>query len=208
MVGSLQASQISNEGCSNNLGYIDSCELGRGALDGMIGELIQSSHQDTQEVQLLQQAQVESWETYMWENDRKSSEMDASIHKIEARIGQLAELLQEREKGRFPSQPEQARAKAILRSGKVLGDGNKEATEKEDDVIHIEENGKKGLKKEDNVEVAKPEQRPQLHKSPNPYLPPIPFPGELKNPKMEKAHQDIYDLLSKATINLPLLDAI
>ena len=47
----------------------------------------------------------------MWENDIKSSVMDTSIHKIEARIGQLAELLQERRKGRFPSQPEEARAK-------------------------------------------------------------------------------------------------
>ena len=83
-LSSSQASQISHGGYSNNLGYIDPCELDRGALDGMIGELIQSSHQDTQEVQLLQQAQVESWETFMWENDRKSSKMDTSIHKIEA----------------------------------------------------------------------------------------------------------------------------
>ena len=105
MVGSSQASQISNEGYSNNLGYIDSGEIDSGALDGMIGDLIQSSHH-TQEVQLLQQAQVESWESFMWENDRKSSEMDTSIHKIEAQIGQLAELLQGRRKGRFPSQPE------------------------------------------------------------------------------------------------------
>ena len=121
----------------------------------MIGDLIQSSHH-TQEVQLLQQAQVESWESFMWENDRKSSEMDTSIHKIEAQIGQLAELLQGRRKGRFPSQPEEARAKAILRSGKVLGDGNKEVTEKDDDDIHIEEDkGEKELKKEDNVGIAK-----------------------------------------------------
>ena len=145
----------------------------------------------------------------MWENDRKSSEMDTSIHKIEAQIGQLAELLQGRRKGRFPSQPEEARAKAILQNGNVLGDGNKEVTEKDDDVVHIEEDkGEEELKKEDNVEIAKPEKRPQLHKSPNPYLPPIPFPGRLKNPKIEKAHQDIYDLLSKVTVNLPLLDTI
>ena len=59
MVGSSQTSQISNEGYSNNLGYIESDEIDRGALDGMIWDLIQSSHH-TQEVQLLQQAQVES----------------------------------------------------------------------------------------------------------------------------------------------------
>ena len=51
------------------------------------------------------------------------------------------------------------------------------------------------MKKEDNVEVAKPEQRPQLHKSPNPYLPPIPFLGRLKNPKIKKAHQESSSIL-------------
>ncbi|KAK1553545.1 hypothetical protein Q3G72_000211 [Acer saccharum] len=54
----------------------------------------------------------------------------------------------------------------------------------------------KELEKEDEVKVTNPEPRPQLHKLPNPYVPPIPFPEILKNSKLEKSHQNIYDSLS------------
>ncbi|KAK0571007.1 hypothetical protein LWI29_009689 [Acer saccharum] len=56
--------------------------------------------------------------------------------------------------------------------------------------------GEKELEKEDEVEVKNPEPRPQLHKSPNPYVPPIPFLRSSKNLKLEKSHQNIYDSLS------------
>ncbi|KAK0604600.1 hypothetical protein LWI29_017354 [Acer saccharum] len=78
----------------------------------------------------------------------------------------------------------------VLRSGKVLGDSNKEATVEENGVVQMEGMGEKELEKEDEVEVINPEPRPQLHKSPNPYVPPIPFPGSLKNSKLEKSHQN------------------
>ncbi|KAK0585166.1 hypothetical protein LWI29_024163 [Acer saccharum] len=86
---------------------------------------LKSNHQDTQDIQVLQHANIVNLEIYMRENDKQSNEMEASIHRIEFQIGQLAELLQERENGRFPSQPKQVREMEVLRSGKVLGDSNK-----------------------------------------------------------------------------------
>ncbi|KAK0584412.1 hypothetical protein LWI29_012857 [Acer saccharum] len=83
----------------------------------------------------------------------------------------------------------------VLRSGKVLGDSNKEATVEEDEVVQMKGIGEKELEKEVEVEVTNPEPRPQLHKSPNPYMLPISFPESLKNSKLEKSHQNIYDLL-------------
>ncbi|XP_021808096.1 uncharacterized protein LOC110751879 [Prunus avium] len=43
---------------------------------------------------------------------------------------------------------------------------------------------------------------------PAPYVPQIPFPGRLKKAKQDKAFKEIYDILSKVNINLPLLDVI
>ncbi|KAK0573641.1 hypothetical protein LWI29_011322 [Acer saccharum] len=73
---------------------------------------------------------------------------------------QLVELLQERENGRFPSQPEQVTEMEVLRSGMVLGDSNKEATIEEDEVVQMEGMGEKELEKEGEVKVTNPEPRP------------------------------------------------
>ncbi|KAI5343535.1 hypothetical protein L3X38_011411 [Prunus dulcis] len=42
----------------------------------------------------------------------------------------------------------------------------------------------------------------------SPYIPPIPFPGRLKKANQDKAFKEIYDILSKVNINLPLLDVV
>lgn len=43
---------------------------------------------------------------------------------------------------------------------------------------------------------------------PAPYVPSIPFPGRPKETKQDNAFKEIYDILSKVNINLPLLDVI
>ena len=48
----------------------------------------------------------------------------------------------------------------------------------------------------------------QIHKSPNPYVPPIPFPGRLQKSKLDQAFREIYDILSKVNVSLPLLEVI
>ncbi|CAL8993274.1 unnamed protein product [Prunus brigantina] len=47
-----------------------------------------------------------------------------------------------------------------------------------------------------------------LYIPPPPYIPPIPFPGRLKKANQDKAFKEIYDILSKVNINLPLLDVV
>ncbi|GER36637.1 retrotransposon gag protein [Striga asiatica] len=55
------------------------------------------------------------------------------------------------------------------------------------------------------TDSGKPTESPLLHKSPNPYKPRIPFPDRLRN---EKQFRDLFSMLSKVNVNLPLLDVI
>ncbi|XP_050150538.1 uncharacterized protein LOC126625507 [Malus sylvestris] len=47
-----------------------------------------------------------------------------------------------------------------------------------------------------------------LHKASKPYVPPVPFPSRLNKSKWDKSFAEIYDILSKVNVNLPLLDMI
>ncbi|XP_020415512.1 uncharacterized protein LOC109948026 [Prunus persica] len=49
---------------------------------------------------------------------------------------------------------------------------------------------------------------PNFHKAEKPYSPPIPFPGRLAKSKQDKSFKEIFDILSKVNVNLPLLDVI
>ncbi|CAL9012149.1 unnamed protein product [Prunus brigantina] len=49
---------------------------------------------------------------------------------------------------------------------------------------------------------------PSLHKAEKPYTPPIPFLGRLAKSKQDKSFKEIFDILSKVNVNLPLLDVI
>ena len=48
----------------------------------------------------------------------------------------------------------------------------------------------------------------RIHKYPNPYVPPIPFPGRLQKTKLDQAFREIYDILSWVNVSLPLLEVI
>ncbi|CAA0839977.1 Unknown protein, partial [Striga hermonthica] len=131
---------------------------------------------------------------------------EASIKRLETQIGQLAtrvgNLEAESDKKILPSQPEQAKAIMVLRSGKVIDNNVKmpdaddtKPTDQPGDVIDDKEEGSK-----------KPTEDSILHKSPNPYKPRIPFPCRLRDDKKEKQFRDLYDMLLKVNVNLPLLD--
>ncbi|KAK4858337.1 hypothetical protein QYF36_014879 [Acer negundo] len=49
--------------------------------------------------------------------------MGASMKNMETQMGQIAESLQKQDKGKFPSQPEQAKAMTVLRRGWILENG-------------------------------------------------------------------------------------
>ncbi|KAK3204533.1 hypothetical protein Dsin_018579 [Dipteronia sinensis] len=86
--------------------------------------------------------------------------IDASIRKMELQIGQLAEANQKREQGKFPSHTEQAKAITILWNG--FSKENSAPVEDEE------------------FKVEKSKDTSKIHKSPNPYVPPVPFQPEFK----------------------------
>ena len=56
--------------------------------------------------------------------------------------------------------------------------------------------------------VASSFEAPNLHKAEKPYTPHIPFPRRLAKSKQDKSFKEIFDILSKVNVNLPLLDVI
>ncbi|CAA0806697.1 Unknown protein, partial [Striga hermonthica] len=139
----------------------------------------------------------------MANREQRDVNQDASIKRIETQLGQLAARVgtieTEMNKGKLPSQPEQAKAITVLRSGKEV-DNKVQMPEPEDQETHPE--------KIKETESGKATDEPVLHKSTNPYKPRIPFPDRLRNEKQEKQFRDLFSMLSKVNVNLPLLDVI
>ncbi|CAL9012109.1 unnamed protein product [Prunus brigantina] len=140
----------------------------------------------------------------------------AALTKMETQLGQIADALSQREPGKFPSQPvilqrnqEQAKAVITLRSGKVINNGVGNEVTNESDHVNPgptqEENEKPN---DDPSNATSSYEAPNFHKAEKPYTPPIPFPGRLAKSKQDKSFKEIFDILSKVNVNLPLLDVI
>ncbi|KAM1376190.1 hypothetical protein ACFX2F_037958 [Malus domestica] len=140
----------------------------------------------------------------------------AALTKMETQLGQIADALNQREIGKFPSQPvmlqrnqEQAKAITTLRSGKVIN--NRVGNEVTNEFDHVNAGVTQGENEKPNEEPSPANssfEAPNLHKAEKPYTPPIPFPGRLAKSKQDKSFKDIFDILSKVNVNLPLLDVI
>ncbi|KAB2595254.1 hypothetical protein D8674_017561 [Pyrus ussuriensis x Pyrus communis] len=140
----------------------------------------------------------------------------AALTKMETQLGQIADALSQREVGKFPSQPvilqrnqEQAKAITTLKSGKVIN--NRVGNEVTNESDHVNAGVTQGENEKPNEEPshATPSfEAPNLHKAEKPYTPPIPFPGRLAKSKQDKSFKEIFDILSKVNVNLPLLDVI
>ncbi|CAN6570907.1 unnamed protein product [Malus baccata var. baccata] len=140
----------------------------------------------------------------------------AALTKMETQLGQIADALNQREVGKFPSQPvilqrnqEQAKAITTLRNGKVINNrvGN-EVTNESDHVNAGVTQGENEKPNEERSQATSSFETPNLHKAEKPYTPPIPFPGRLAKSKQDKSFKEIFDILSKVNVNLPLLDVI
>ncbi|CAA0811092.1 Unknown protein, partial [Striga hermonthica] len=140
---------------------------------------------------------------FMANSEQRNINHEASIKRIETQLGQLAtrvgHMEAESDKGKLPSQPEQAKAITVLRSGKVV-DNKVEMPEPKEEETHSE--------KIKEAEPDKATDELMLHKSPNLYKPRVPFPDRLRDEKQEKQFRDLFSMLSKVNVNLPLLDVI
>ncbi|GER41313.1 DNA-directed RNA polymerase subunit beta' [Striga asiatica] len=149
--------------------------------------------------------------------------IQASLKCLETQVGQLGTSLGEMQKSKIkdmlPSQPEHVNAISVLRSGRKVdnhvempkeNEVEETLVEEEDEPIEDIEVSKSKTNVDEGVgkEKLKMEAREGLHKTATPYKPPVPYPSHLHNTKKERQFKDLYNMLSKVNVNLPLLDVI
>ena len=124
--------------------------------------------------------------------NQRLNTMEASVKRIESKVGQLAEQMQKKEPGKLPSQPEQAKNVRTLRSGKVINTSLPEISNnlpcssgnKEGDIL-VSQKG------ETSVKLNKPSEKliggssdiPKIQKTTEPHQLQVPFLHRLKESK-------------------------
>ena len=133
-------------------------------------------------------------------NQRMDS-VEVSIRKLEGHMGRMAELLQKPTPGIFPSQPEQAKMISVSNvesSQEVQSNLNSLDIHDDNNVAEIiVENKSKEIPKESPSSL-----------DTRPYYPRVPYPSRLIRNKAESKFSDLYDMLSKVNVNLPLLKVV
>ena len=74
-------------------------------------------------------------------HDKRLDLLEASMNRVEAQVGQIAEQLQEHQKGKLPSQPEQAMAITIQSSKDTETESGVEEIPEDNMTLHSETNG-------------------------------------------------------------------
>jgi hypothetical protein len=147
-----------------------------------------------------------------------------AIAKLDMQMGQLANHLGERDKGKLPSQAvnnpkachsgnssnqEHVQAIVTLRSGKRVDNKvvNPEEAEEEEQKEEEEEKEEKGdNQKEADAEPSIVTQN--LKEPPRAFVPKAPYPERLQAPKNGGRLEDILEVFKQVQINIPFLDAI
>jgi hypothetical protein len=155
-------------------------------------------------------------------NDVRQSTMvnTQAISKLEMQMGQLANHLSERDKGKLPSQAvnnpkacnsgnssnqEHVQAIVTLRSGKRVD--NKVVNPEEDHAEEKEQKEEEGdNQKEGDAEPSTV--TPVVKELPRALVPKAPYPERLQAPKNRGKLEDILEVFKQVQINIPFLDAI
>lgn len=131
--------------------------------------------------------------------DRRMLNMENIQRRQEMTIGQIASSSNSHKPGALPTQPEHVKAVITLRNGKQID--NNVVNEPETVVLNAETQREQ--------EAAERRKLPTLHHAQKPYTPPmVPFPQRVKGNQQDKQYAELYNMLSKVEINLPLLDVI
>ncbi|KAL4353333.1 hypothetical protein GQ457_06G014240 [Hibiscus cannabinus] len=165
---------------------------------------------------------IQKTEAFMDRTEMKLQNHDATLKSLETQVGQISQLLSNRQIGGFPSDTEVAKGatheqcKAITtRSGKILKN-NKEGTAvnpspatdtpatadapaeaDEDHNIPLPTTG------EDSAESSAARSKEPVEKRPPP-----PFPQRLQKQKQDYQFKKFMDILKQVHINLPLVEAL
>jgi hypothetical protein len=155
-------------------------------------------------------------------NDMRQSTMVNTqvISKLEMQIGQLANHLGERDKGKLPSQAvnnpkacnsgkfsnlEHVQVIVTLRSGKRVD--NKVVNPEEDHAKEEEQKEEEGDNQKEGD--AKPSTvTPVVKEPPRALVPKAPYPERLQVPRNEGKLEDILEVFKQVQINIPFLDPI
>ncbi|CAH9097553.1 unnamed protein product [Cuscuta epithymum] len=138
-------------------------------------------------------------------NEQRFQRTEASLKKLEIQVGQIAESLQGHVQGKLPSHIEEAKVVTVLRSGKIIEKDERQPILKPPEEVEAEN---KELEAESVNEETGLHEAEDPYVPPKPYVPPVPFPNRLKSSKLSSSFEEIYKLLSKVNVNLPLLDVI
>jgi len=145
-----------------------------------------------------------------------------AIAKMEVQMGQMANHLSEREKGKLPSQlvpnpklqfgrgsssnprhwQEHVQAIVTLRYGRHVD--NQVVLPEENPTVSQGQDS--GNNKERDAEPSKA--TPIIEDSPRSFVPKVPYPDRLQAPKKEGKFEDILEVFKQVQINIPFLDAI
>ncbi|XP_031392181.1 uncharacterized protein LOC116204239 [Punica granatum] len=136
--------------------------------------------------------------SYMQKTDTMLQNQQATIRNLEGQISQISQQLSNRPSGSLPSNTEE-NPKGVnvimLRSGKELDTVNRKAQTQEESPEKD-----KGKQK-----VEEPRQKSLGVK---PYVPPVPFPGRLKQQQLDAQFAKFLDVFKKLQINIPFAEAL
>jgi hypothetical protein len=148
-----------------------------------------------------------------------------AISKLETQVGQLANHMGERDKGKLPSQPvnnpractigsapnqEHAHAIVTLRSGKQVDNQVKEP-EVVDEAVPAADHAEQEETKSDDKEKKDAEPStvtPIVKDLTRSFVPKAPYPERLRAPKKNAQFAEILEVFKQVQINIPFLDAI
>lgn len=151
------------------------------------------------------------------ENERKFENIHSSLRKLEVQVGQIAEGSQKHVLGKLPSHAEQAKAIHVLRSGRTVNNQvEQQPTEEEEqrnvrETVEEQSDADKG--KEDHKERQKgKEKAEQADASKKSFkavdLSQLPYPHRMMQTVKDKQYSELFKMLSRVEVNLPLLDMI
>ena len=144
-----------------------------------------------------------------------------AIAKIENQIGQIANHLGEREKRKFPSQPEPNPKAFAIGNSPNLAHGQEHVQvivtlrlvrQVDNHVVDPEvdtagqEREASGNKEERDAEPSTT--TPIMKDPPRSFVPKAPYPERLQVPKKGEKFEDILEVFKQVQINIPFLDAI
>ncbi|XP_019175842.1 PREDICTED: uncharacterized protein LOC109171164 [Ipomoea nil] len=136
--------------------------------------------------------------------DKVAQSSQASIHNLEVQVGQLAKLVAEKDRGKFPStteiNPREGSMAVTLRSGKILNE-----IMKENEPTRVE---KESDKEEEQVPKENSSDQNLISSTVKPYVPPIPYPQRLQKRNQDNNFKRFLEVFKKLQINIPFAEAL